>query len=108
MIRHITEIYISDINSSSPTFRAPTVPGTGTYSQSITYDDSKGDLEKIEISVVLTKYCKEMTNDIIAWILFDNDDSDTVGTIDIPARFEIKRGNSSGCTATLKYERIPR
>ncbi|MBR1961127.1 MAG: hypothetical protein IKA34_11295 [Bacteroidales bacterium] len=49
-----------------------------------------------------------MTNDIIAWILFDNDDSDTVGTMDIPARFEIKRGNSSGCTATLKYERIPR
>lgn len=106
MIRHITEIYITDINSSTPFFKVPMVPGTGTLTQSIT-NDNKGNLEKIEITVVLTEYCKAMMNDIIVWILFDNNDRDTIGTKDIPARFELNRNNSSGCKATLKYERIP-
>lgn len=112
MIKHITHIFVEDHTAIDQdgfglASDVPFLEGSGVYSQNIT-EEEKGPIEKIEISMTIPQYLTVLTHDLTVHVYLEGKCFDRVGTRDIPARFEIKKTNTSSCKATLKYERIPR
>lgn len=106
MITHIEKIAFRDINNDPRRWRlVPIVPGTATLTRTISPDDNKGNIEKIEISAVVKQYLPEMTRDLIVHIALEDHTELTIGSEDLPATFELKQTNN--VTAKLEYERIP-
>ncbi len=91
MIRIIRQLRVRDIDGSSSFSTLPLIPASGTFRR-VSESGDNGKAESIEIRARLKWEADRaiLHKDLIMELTFDNGDTESVGTVDMPLRLNVE------------------
>lgn len=102
MIKIVKEVYISDLDETSPVpVKLPMVPASATYKETDERTGS-GVLKTIDFSCRLRHQVRELTGNLSVTVLFCNCRCRKFGTPDLPVRMKIEEDNLT--TVSCSYQ----
>lgn len=101
MIRIIRQLRVRDIDGSSSFSTLPLVPASGTF-RKVSESGDNGRAESIEVRARLKwESDREILHkDLIMEVTFDNGDTETVGTVDMPLRLNMEESGPLNISAS--------